>query len=111
MSYLGDDGVAKLLVSYRAGLGDREFREEDFENVVGQVTADAIIGDMARGAVAGEIHPSLEGDHVIYLRLGEEPPRDLFTEREGTGKATLARTRSLLDKARKLALKIENNGN
>jgi hypothetical protein len=78
MSYLGDNGVAKLLMSYRAGLGDREFSEEDFESVVGQVTADAIIGDMARGAVEGKIHPSLEGDHVIYLRPGEEPPTDLF---------------------------------
>tara|TARA_R110002051_G_scaffold28940_1_gene68095 strand:- start:1025 stop:1282 length:258 start_codon:yes stop_codon:yes gene_type:complete len=83
MSYLGDNGVAKLLMSYRAGLGDREFSEEDFESVVGQVTADAIIGDMARGAVEGKIHPSLEGDHVIYLRPGEEPPRDLFTNGEG----------------------------
>lgn len=49
MSYLGDDGVERLLRSYRAGLGAREFSEQDFERIVDGVTRDAIIGDMARG--------------------------------------------------------------
>lgn len=83
MSYLGDDGVERLLRSYRAGLGAREFSEADFERIVDGVTRDAIIGDMARGAVEGKIHPSLEGGEVIYLRPGEEPPTDLFANGEG----------------------------